>query len=194
MFSLNALLVQIIRSICNAFFDIQYGGFLFDVANSDYSALSSIFENRIKPQDVLVDIGCGKGRVINWWLSRRLENRIIGLEMDEDTSNKTRRRLRKYKNVTIIHGNAIENIPADGTLFYMFNPFGRQDVEALKIRLASLFGQRGGITLLYYNCVYVGVFQQDPAWNVEHFDVGRPSPIPFSRCAIIQIRSNVDAN
>lgn len=190
MLNLKTLPAQIIRSTRNAAIDLRYGGLLLDRANSDYDALSYIFADRIKEDDVFVDIGCGKGRVINWCLHHQLQNRIIGLELDEKIAHQTRQRLRKHQNVTIIAGDAIQNLPADGTLFFFFNSFGRSSVETLKNRLRALYGQHGGITLFYNNCKHVDLFQQDPAWSVEIFDVGRPSPIPFSRCAIIQMRSD----
>ncbi len=89
--SLKAWIVWSIRIIRNAFIDIQYGGLLggkiktrythlgaVETENTDYRALYPIFMNRIQPSDVLVDIGCGKGCVINSWLAHGCPNRIIG--------------------------------------------------------------------------------------------------------------------
>ncbi len=150
---LDAWVVQSIRVARNALIDIRYGGLLLgkiktryahlgavNTENSDYAALSRIFENRIKSSDVLVDIGCGKGRVINEWLSYGLGNRMIGIELDERIAEQTRRRLRRYRNVTILTGDAIQNIPIDGTLFYLYNPFAAHVMEAFKNRLTSLPG------------------------------------------------------
>ncbi len=80
---------------------------------------------------MLVDIGCGKGRVINFWLHQGLTNRLIGLELDPDVATAAQQRLAPYRNVQIIVGDAIENLPTDGTLFYLYNPFERPIVEAL---------------------------------------------------------------
>ena len=115
-----------IRISRNALIDLRYGGLLAgaittryahlgakNVTNTDYAYLSNVFKNRIKPTDVLVDIGCGKGRVINFWLGCAPHNRIIGIELDDALAVKTRQRLRKRKNVTIISGDAISNIPVD---------------------------------------------------------------------------------
>jgi hypothetical protein len=44
------------------------------VANSDYAALKTIPWD-IHGPDVLVDVGCGKGRVINWWLKCGFRNK-----------------------------------------------------------------------------------------------------------------------
>jgi hypothetical protein len=129
--------------------DMAHWRTFFD-AHTDYSALPHIFKNRIKTSDVLVDIGCRKGRVINWWLSQGLRNRMIGIELDEKIANGTRKRLRRYENVSIIHGDASHNIPAGGTLFYLYNPFPKPVVKASKDRLMNIFGERGDITLLYY--------------------------------------------
>jgi hypothetical protein len=45
------------------------------MVHTDYHVLRDIFARvPVTPDDVLVDVGCGEGRVINFWLSRRLTN------------------------------------------------------------------------------------------------------------------------
>lgn len=195
MLPLNKLLVRSYRIIRNAVIDYRYGGLLGGAylsphltSNSDYEGLSYIFENRIKASDVLVDIGCGTGRVINWWLSYAPHNRIIGLELDEELAKQTRQRLQNYKNVTIIAGDAVQHIPPDGTLFYLYNPFGREVMKAFKKRLISLFSERHEITVFYYNCKHVDIFENDPAWIVELTNVGPPSSMPFDQLAILKLK------
>ncbi|MEJ7639236.1 MAG: class I SAM-dependent methyltransferase, partial [Singulisphaera sp.] len=70
-----------------------------------------------------MDIGCGKGRVLNFWLERFPNNRIIGVELDDRVADRTRRRLERWRNVKIITGDAVAALPAEGTIFWMFNPF-----------------------------------------------------------------------
>src|SRR5215469_3193350 len=162
-----------IRLLRNLLLDLRYGRFLggtrkspyahlgiVDTANTGYEALPLIFRDSIKQSDVLVDIGCGKGRVINWWLSRGLHNSIIGIELDETVAKATQRRLRRYTNVKIISGDAIANLPENGTIFYLFNPFDEPWVAALKDRLAMIFALGGNRTVFYYNCVHVNVFKE----------------------------------
>ena len=61
--------------------DLRYGGLLrgtlpnrflhlgaHHAANTPYFILPIIFDGIIHDDDVLVDVGCGKGRVLNWWL------------------------------------------------------------------------------------------------------------------------------
>ena len=122
------------------------------MSSTAYEVMPQIFHDRIRDTDVLVEVGCGKGRVINWWLHRGLHNNIIGLEIMENVARQTSQRLRKYSNVTIICGDAIENLPTAGTLFYAFNPFGsRAVVEKFKSHLFNIFIKNRDCRLIYGN-------------------------------------------
>lgn len=178
---LRLRLYQAMRLTWNAAGDLRFGEILRgDVptrfrelgaertANVSYLALSLIFENvAIASDDVLVDVGCGKGRVINWWLSKRLSNRIVGLELDPEVAAHTRERLRRYHNVTIVAGDGIDNLPADGTLFFLFNPFAESVVIRFKEQILQS-ARRDKVRIYYYNCVHVSVFENDARFSVEH--------------------------
>jgi SAM-dependent methyltransferase len=137
--------------------------------NSSYSSLDVMFEGRIRPDDVLVDIGCGKGRVINWWLSQGLCNRMVGIELDEQIAQQTRRRLRQFANVEIINGNAVSLIPEDATLLYLYNPFDADVMRSLKCRLKNILIQtnKTKITVVYFNCKHLDVFGCDPQCSIQ---------------------------
>jgi SAM-dependent methyltransferase len=139
-------------------------------ANTDYDALGGIFRGAIRSTDVLVDVGCGKGRVINWWLSRGYTNEIIGIEIDEEIAERTRRRLRRYRQVSIVCGDAIETLPVEGTLFYLFNPFREPIVEMFRDRLAELQLNDPGRQrrVLYYFPAHLCVFEHDARWEVVY--------------------------
>jgi len=179
---------RLIWKVRTLFLDLRYGGILrgsvnsrhkdvgaHDVINIDYKVLPYVFKDRIKESDVLVDVGSGKGRVLNWWLSRGYQNKMIGIELESDVAEVCRQRLRKYKNVTLIAGDVCENIPDDATLIYLFNPFKSNIMKRFKDRLFDVFGSRGNITILYYNPWYIDVFRNDPNWTVEEVDLGFPS-------------------
>jgi SAM-dependent methyltransferase len=163
--------------------DLRYGGYCGGtipsrfahlgadrIQSTDYRQLDDLFQRagiRVNLADVLVDIGCGKGRVINYWLAHGYRNRIIGLELDPDVADSVRRRTRRWPNVAIISGDAVDNLPEEGTIFYAYNPFGAAVMARLKARMEALFLGRRAVVLLYYNCHYKGVFENDPAWQVE---------------------------
>jgi 16S rRNA A1518/A1519 N6-dimethyltransferase RsmA/KsgA/DIM1 with predicted DNA glycosylase/AP lyase activity len=71
---------------------------------------------------MLVDVGCGDGRVINFWLNSGYKNPIVGIEIDGATARSTSDRMARYSNVEIIHGDA-SKANLEGTVFYLFNPF-----------------------------------------------------------------------
>jgi hypothetical protein len=201
MLAPKVLVGDALRLARNVVFDLRYGGFLggshttpysalgiYNTVNTDYTAMRLIFEGRIKEGDVLVDVGCGKGRAINWWLNHYQSNRIIGIEIDKVVAIWTRNRLRRWKNVSIVAGDAVENLPHDGTVFYMYNPCNEPWVVAIRDRLKCLFSERRGMTVFYYNCDHVDVFRRDSDWLVEDVDLGRSNHI-HQHLAVIRLRT-----
>jgi hypothetical protein len=158
--------MKIRRLIKNFLLDIKYGGkFLggnistkysesgaYSTANSDYPVLDIIFGSlTIHESDILVDVGCGKGRVINWWLDNFPKNKIYGIELDPEIAQKTRIRLKRFQNVQIITGNILENIPTDGTIFYMYNPFDESIMESFSEKITDLFHQQNADIRIIYS-------------------------------------------
>ena len=167
----------------DAAFDLTYSGGLLnncktlykhlganDVYHSDYDALKLIFQfcSPINDQDVLVDVGCGKGRVINYWLSQAVKNRIIGLEIDPQIAEQTAKQFARWPNVNVAPGDAIANLPSDGTLFYFYNPFAHEKVAEFECRLRGLSNNRP-VRVVYYNPKSLDVFNSE-YWDIEHID------------------------
>ncbi len=184
------------RIAANALIDLRYGSLLsldtrrgirVSRANSDYAALRQMFDGQISPDDVLVDVGCSTGRVINAWLHQGLTNRIIGIEIDHDVAARTRNRLRRFPNVEIVTGNAIEHLPEEGTIFYVFNPFGAPTMAALEKRLRELRANGIRPRVIYYNSKHLDVFDDD-RWSVERVVLDAPLYAPLSPLAILTHR------
>lgn len=173
-----------IRECCyEIFFDLRYSGKFLkgncrsiykhlganDVYHTKYSAMPLIFRFlRITRSDVLVDVGCGKGRVINYWLSRKLRNRIIGLELDPRVAHYTARNLSKWRNVSIRSGDAIANLPEDGTIFYFYNPFSEEKVREFEAALSERFRIKP-IKVIYYNPKSLQAFQNGK-WRIHYIN------------------------
>jgi SAM-dependent methyltransferase len=145
----------------------------YGTSSVDYWQLYRIFspENglRITPEDVLVDVGCGKGRVLNHWLELGLGNRIVGIELDERFATFAARRLAGHSNVEVICGDALEMLPADGTVFFLFNPFGPEALARFAERIADTSVARERLVVIYYFAMHVHVFERDPRFVVEPF-------------------------
>ncbi len=175
--------IEIVR---NYLIDRRYGGSCagqaptsfkhlgaYGTSSADYVQLRRIFspENglTIDSEDVLVDIGCGKGRVLNHWLEMGLDNRIVGIELDERFAGFAASRLAPYPNVEVICGDAIEAIPADGTVFFLFNPFNWRALVRLADRIATMPLDRERLVLVYYFAMHADLFENDPRFVVEPF-------------------------
>jgi SAM-dependent methyltransferase len=160
--------------------DRRYGGWCGGIIQTPYPELLSsrtqsmhylelvrLFrEVPIKGSDVLVDVGCGKGRVINHWLHIGCKNRIVGIELNERVANWTRERLKRYPSVTIVTGNVLDHIPDDATLFFLYHPFGEMVMERFKVALMQTVRTAPDVRVVYYNCIHRNVFDNDPDWDV----------------------------
>jgi SAM-dependent methyltransferase len=162
----------------NAIRDLRYGAPLGGViktryahlgahhtANSDYRDLELLFADvLVSADDVLVDVGCGKGRALNWFLSRYPRNTIYGIEIDPEISARTAARLRRHRNVTIICGDATKLLPDDGTVFYLNNPFAEAVVREFA---AAALRTPSPVRIVYNNCKYLGPFLEEPSFTVQ---------------------------
>lgn len=108
-----------------------------------YSVLTRLAESGyINRKSILIDYGCGKGRV-GFYLNYELKCRTIGIEYDERLYRKAMENKSTYvkeRNVEFICGNAEEYEIYEADCFYFFNPFS---IEVMK----SVMGQ---ITKSYY--------------------------------------------
>lgn len=143
-----------------------------DVYHTKYCVMPIIFHFvSIKKSDVLVDVGCGKGRVINYWLSRKYRNKIVGLELDPQVARQTAKQFTKWNNVSIISGDAISNLPIDGTIFYFYNPFFEEKVRQFQQKLSTMFPDKP-IKIIYYNPKSIHVFDNG-RWKIRYINFER---------------------
>jgi precorrin-6B methylase 2 len=77
--------------------------------------------------DVLVEYGCGKGRIVCMFARIRLAN-SIGIELDERLAKIAESNLSQLKgkvsNARVLIMDAMEFQPTSGTIFFIFNSFG----------------------------------------------------------------------
>ena len=172
-----------------ALLDLRFGGRLLKgslksnkahlgsigIEHSLYSVLDIIFRDQIRHNDVLVDIGCGKGRVLNWWLAHYRDHQMYGIEWEEFIAEQTRHRLRKYENVKILTGDACSLIPDEGSLFYLNNPFKVEVMQRFIPQLLKHSRSTNGLTrrVIYFNCVCIDLFR-----DRQNFIVHDLPPIP----------------
>jgi SAM-dependent methyltransferase len=156
----------------------------FDVGNADYDDLAILFaEAEVGPDDVLVDVGCGKGRSINWFLTHHPTNPVYGIELDPEVCTDTAKRLRRYANVTILCGDATTMLPADGTLFYLFNPLDEGVMRRFRDALVALRPAGERTRIVYYNAKSLNVFEDDSRFAIRKIE----NPALSHRSAIVHL-------
>jgi SAM-dependent methyltransferase len=189
------------KMLRNAIRDLRYGALLggtvrsryehlgaHDVGNADYDDLAILFASAdVRLDDVIVDVGCGKGRALNWLLRHHPGNQLVGIELDPEICAATAARLRKHAQVEVRCGDALDLLPADGTLFYLFNPFDADVMERFRDRLAELRAGRAGTRIVYYNVKALDLFEDDPRFTVRPLDDPRLT-LPSALVELVQAK------
>lgn len=79
----------------------------------------------LKKDDVLVDYGCGKGRV-EFFLNNQVGCKVIGIDHSERLLQMAEKNLEKYgenENIIFVHSKAEDYHPDEANRFYLYNPF-----------------------------------------------------------------------
>ena len=127
--------------------------------STDWFDLDLMFrqpEVGVRPDDVLVDVGCGKGRALAFWLGRTSgRNRIVGIELDPEIAEATRRRFARHRAITVLPGDGVALLPEESSLLFLCNPFEPEVLVRLAERAERLPAAREGrLRVVYYNCAY----------------------------------------
>jgi SAM-dependent methyltransferase len=112
-------------------------------------------------EDVFYDIGCGKGRVLCLVARHRIK-KAVGIEILENLcvvarQNATRVRGRCCPIEVRLQDAAQADLP-DGTVFYLFNPFGRETMGDFTANISrSLTANPRKLKIVYHNSVHADV-------------------------------------
>lgn len=112
----------------------------------------------VRPTDVFVDFGSGKGRVV-WQAAHFPFARVVGVEISEDLNAVARRNIERNldqlncRNVELITADAAEfEVPDDMTFAYFYHPFeGELFTEVIARIVESLDRNPRQLTLIYAN-------------------------------------------
>ena len=185
-------LIAAFRSARNIATDLRYGQFTAvvpgrhgDTNNSDHKVLEAVFEQQVRPGDVIVDVGCGRGRVLAHLLRYYPDHQVIGIEIDQGLAATTARRFRGEARCEVIAGDAVSVLPTDATLMFLFNPFGEDDIERLRATLEARPPTAPPQRLLYSNPRHLDGFDSSDAWSVRRKTLGGGRLVPFHDLAVV---------
>jgi SAM-dependent methyltransferase len=160
----------------------------FHYQASAWTALRRALDGRsVSSDDVFLDLGCGKGRVL--WLAARHYpfRRVIGIEIVDEMVDFARANLEANRHrfratdAIVEAANAAQyEIPDDVTFVYMFSPFGGDVFRAaIENLVASLDRRPRPMTLIYANPELGSVI--DDCGRFELVEVLKPRLAPERR-------------
>jgi precorrin-6B methylase 2 len=134
-------------------------------ATPDYHYINKIMET-LKPgkQDVLYDIGSGKGRIL-CVAARKEVGKCVGIEVMDDLCELSRQNAAKLRGkrapIEIRCEDAAVADMSDGTIYFLFNPFGGETLRDVLQNIArSLAEKPRRIRIVYYNSAHRDVFEK----------------------------------
>ncbi len=142
-----------------------------------YSTINRVLQRLfLAPSDILVDIGCGKGRVL-CCAARLHVRKVIGVEISEELSqvaeeNASRMHDRRSP-IEVMNVRAQDFDYGEATVMMLFNPFGPTTVEAVLDRM-RVSRNSHSVRIAYINPVHERIFL-DKRWLklIEHWDQDR---------------------
>ena len=113
-----------IRTIEFDYMEEDYQNYGYDP--TPYIVLEELIKlDLLKKSDVLVDYGCGKGRV-EFFLNNQIGCKTIGIDHSERLLKMASENLENYGdngNISFVHSKAEEYVPYEANCFYLYNPF-----------------------------------------------------------------------
>ncbi|HWF00433.1 MAG TPA: methyltransferase domain-containing protein [Caulobacteraceae bacterium] len=109
------------------------------------------------PGDTVVDLGCGKGRLVCWF-ARQGVALCRGVDIDPELTSAAQRNASRLRGarapIEIVCGDAAKAALDDATVVTMYNPFGAEVMSAVARRLAaSLDSTPRALRIAYANPV-----------------------------------------
>lgn len=122
-----------------------------------YEVLKQLFDQvPLRKEDVLVDFGCGKGR-LNFYLEHRFHCKTVGIEFNPEYYDDALKNLKAYKTTDksrlrfVCASAMLYEIQPEENYFYFFNPFSPEIfIGIINHILQSALQYPRDITLLLY--------------------------------------------
>ncbi len=136
----------------------------YDYASPDYWYLRKVIRIlKLRPEDVVYDIGAGKGRFL-CMAARQQVRKCVGVELSDSLCAAARDNASRLRGrcapIEIVCEDACAAPLSDGTVYFLFNPFGP---DTMRVTLAnierSLSGNPRDIVIVYYNPTHASVFE-----------------------------------
>lgn len=135
--------------------------------STHYIILKRIFRHvELKPSDALIDVGCGKGRILAFLLKNKCPSRLFGVEHNEEVAGIAAGWAKRYEQVTILCDDAFRLDYNDYTVLVLARPFLPKTFLQFVERLEGMLDYP--ITLVYWVDQQSGfLLNKRPGWTLE---------------------------
>lgn len=106
----------------------------------------------LKKDDVVVDYGCGKGRIC-FFINSQVGCRIIGIDHSERLLEIARENLESYGNgadIDFVNSKAEDYVPDGANCLYFFNPFSSHVFQEVLRRIGESYGRNPREILIFF--------------------------------------------
>jgi len=126
-----------------------------DYSTFAYAGIKRVLDRlELREDDVFVDVGCGKGRVV-CAAAMRPVRRLVGIDLDPDLCRVARMnadRLRpRHAAIEIVQRPAQDFDYCECTVVFLFNPFNRGPLVAVLDAIKKCCAASGSVRLAYVN-------------------------------------------
>ncbi len=133
--------------------------------STHYLFLARVFSHvPLSPSDVLMDVGCGKGRALAFLIGKKVPCRLLGIEHNADVGAIAADWTKRYAQASIIIGDALQYDYAACTVICLARPFLPKTFLAFIAHLESVLTHP--VRLVYwYDQESVWMLKNRPGWE-----------------------------
>ena len=134
----------------------------YDTVSTAHAFIPLLLRPLMRPDDVLVDVGCGKGRILHWAVQSGQFKAMFGIELDKRIAAVVAGRFANNMDVTVIAGNALTSLPDSATLLYLWNPFDHNMMRQFRDVVISKYRRLGTLSklrIVYHNALHADVWR-----------------------------------
>jgi SAM-dependent methyltransferase len=143
---------------------------------SPYGRLEKMIKYlRLSPDDVFLDLGCARGRVV-FFVGLQKIKKVIGIELDKKVYEIAKKNLDSFRfnknQIEILNISVVDFDPKEVTVFYMFSPFNDYILERVLNNIKQSLDRRAGkIRIVYYAPEYAFLLDQKK-WLIREGEIG----------------------
>ena len=94
---------------------------------TSYAVLSDVIDtSKLNENSKFIDVGCGKGRVLAYLLNKKVNCKMVGVELDSEVVEIAKSWTKNYENVEIIQDNVFDLDISEYTDFCLSRPFEKE--------------------------------------------------------------------